>query len=180
MAVSRNNTLLQLDMVGVESLQAALLSLPSHLTRKRVLERSLLEEGEPIARDARRLAPRDTGRMAEKIEVSTTLSRRQSRGAKPRVSKGGAVVYIGAGPRGPAVLAEFGTGPRYRWAHRGGFTGAMPATPFMRPAWERGWRTLLDRLGGRIWYELSLAAERARKKQARELAREAAKVRRGR
>ena len=181
MGVSRNNSLLQMKLYGAEGLADALRALGNDPLVKRLLKKALLEEGRPAAAEARRLAPKAPGggKMADGIEISTTLSRRQTRGRRRRNRKDlEAEVFIGAAPRGPAVLNEFGTGPRYR--KNGGFTGAMAATPFMRPAWEKWKYRILDRFALRLWYEIAQAAERIRKKQERQLKREISEGRRRR
>jgi HK97 gp10 family phage protein len=136
---------------------------------ERSIQRSLIKASAPIVEHAQRLAPRneDNGgkpHMADKIKVSTTLSRRQRRGFRGR-KKGEVYAYIGAGPRGPAVLAEFGTQMR-RW-RRGKSTGRMPATPFMRPAWEAGKEKLLDDFSAALWVDIEKAVRRARRRAQR-------------
>lgn len=174
MAVSRNNSLLSMHMAGAQGLADALRELGEARDVRKVLKTALMEESRPIVKEARRLAPRgESGMTAEKIDVSTTLSRRQSRGARPRNRADGSEVevYIGAGARGPAVLIEFGTAPRY---HKNGkFVGATPARPFLRPAWEGGKNRLLDRIALRIWYEIDRMAALIRKRQIRKMEREA-------
>lgn len=168
MAVSRNNSLLSIKLRGAEGLADALRALGDDRAVKRIIKRALLEEARPAAAEARRLAPKDTHVMSDKIDVSTTLSRRQSRGRRSRAKSDlEAEVFIGAGARGPSVLQEFGTAPRYR--KNGGFTGSTPAHPFMRPAWEKWKYTILDRFALRVWYEIERSAERLRRKQARSL-----------
>ena len=168
MAVSKNNSLLSLELRGAQGLAQALRDLGNDRTVKRLMKKALLEESRPAAAEARRNAPKGTGVMAEKIDVSTTLSRRQSRGRRSRAKSDlEAEVFIGAGARGPAVLQEFGTGPRYR--KNGGFTGSTPAHPFLRPAWEKWKWVIVDRFALRLWYEIEKAAERLRRKQARTL-----------
>lgn len=174
MAISRNNSLLSMKMAGTEGLADALRALGSDKDVRKVMRISLLEESRPVVKEARRLAAHATGTMRDKIDVSTTLSRRQRRGRTGRVGKdpNEAEVYIGAGARGPAVLIEFGTAPRYHRKSRR-FVGATPARPFMRPAWEKFKGQILKRLAFRIWYEIEQAAERIRKRQERRMRREA-------
>jgi len=62
-------------------------------------------------------------------------------------------------------LVEFGTGPRQTKAGRS--TGAMPAQPFMRPAWMQDQRKLLERLQRETWSELEKSIVRARRKAER-------------
>lgn len=171
--LSRKGQMLQLQMEGVEGLEKALRELAAFAgsrTMQAAMKRALVKAAQPAVEDAQRRAPRQRGsskpHMADKIAVSTTLSRKQRRlqgfGARHH---GTAVVYMGAGPRGPAVLAEFGTGPR---RHKSGkSTGSMPATPFMRPAWEAHKYQILRDFSKLLWVEIEKAAKRAARRHAR-------------
>lgn len=169
--LSRNNAFLQMDVIGAAELEAALRELAREAgsrTMHAAMQRALMKAGAPVVDDARRRAQvfNGTGRMASKIKISTTLSRRQRRlqGFGNR-HHGTASVYIGAGPRGPAVLMEFGTGPR---RHKSGkSTGAAPAQPFMRPAWEAHKQQVLRDFSKLLWIEIQRAAKRAARRKAR-------------
>lgn len=169
-----SNHLLRLKIEGAEDLEKALRELGDSKAIKRAIKTALLEAAEPTARAARAAAPRLTGRMAEGVDVSTTLSRRQRAGkgghvaARGRFDPFAAFVYIGAHPMGPAVLAEFGTQERH-WKN-GKSTGTMPAKPFMRPAWEAGKFKILEDFSKYLWVTIAQEAERLAKKQARLLA----------
>lgn len=168
------NHLLRLNIIGAQDLEAALRALGDSKAIKRAIKTALLEAAEPTAREARAKAPRRSGRMAEGVDVSTTLSRRQKSGAGGHVAARGrfdpfaAFVYIGAHPMGPAVLAEFGTQERH-WKS-GKSTGAMPAKPFMRPAWEAGKYKILEDFSRYLWVTIDQEAKRIAKKQARLIA----------
>lgn len=176
-ALSKNSTLLAMEMVGARELEAEFKEIAAANGRperfiKNTIRRSLKRVSKPIVAHAKRLAPRsldaDGPHMADKIAVSSTLSRRQRRqqgfGAYNSLKDKRAVhLYIGAGPRGPAVLAEFGTGPRY--TKSGHYTGVMPAQPFMRPAWEAGKHKLLREFSADLWVEIEKTAARARRRQ---------------
>ena len=74
-------------------------------------------------------------------------------------------VYVGASPARTAHLKEFGTGPR---KHKSGkSTGAMPADPFLRPAWEGGHRHALKEFSRLLWEGIEKAARRLAKRQAK-------------
>lgn len=161
---SRNNSLLQLKLEGVADLEAALRALADNKAIKRAIGKALLEAAEPVARDARARAPRKSGEMAETIDVSTTLSRRQRRG-RGRAGPAEAVVFVGASPTGPAVLEEFGTTKRS--TKTGKSTGSAPAHPFMRPAWEGKGPLILQTFGRVIWVTIDAEARRIARKQAR-------------
>lgn len=174
--LSRNNSLLQAEFKGAKELAEALRALGQDRLIKATLKRALLKAGQPMVETAQRLAPRgkrkggdDAGKphMADKIAVSTTLSKRQRRqqgfGAHRGRTDNTAVVFIGAGPRGPAVLAEFGTGPRRR--KNGQKTGSTPAQPFMRPAWEQHHRQILEDFGRELGIQIEKSAARLGRRQ---------------
>lgn len=168
---SKNNSLLKLKMDGAEDLEAALRSLGSDPATRRAIKNALLIAAEPCAKEARQRAPRKSGRLAEGVDVSTTLSRRQRSGGGGHVSARGwldpfeAFVYIGAHPMGPAVLEEFGTTERH-WKN-GKSTGANPAKPFMRPAWEAHKLQILADFQRYLWVTIAAEAAKLARKQER-------------
>jgi hypothetical protein len=163
--VSRNNSFLQFEIRGARELEAALRELGQDRLIKATMKRALKDAAEPAAADAQARAQalfHGSGRMASKIAVSTTLSKRQRRG-RGRSGPNEAQVYIGAGPRGPAVLMEFGTGPR---RHKNGKSvGAVPAAPFMRPAWEAHKHQILDDFAKALWIQIEKSAKRLGRRQ---------------
>lgn len=163
-----------MKMEGADDLENALRSLGDSSAIKRAIKRALLIAAEPTARAARAGAPRKSGRMAEGVDVSTTLSRRQRSGGGGHVAARGrfdpfaTFVYIGAHPMGPAVLAEFGSQERH-WKN-GKSTGSMPAHPFMRPAWEAGKFQILETFKKLLWVTIEEEAKKLARKQAKLLA----------
>lgn len=163
---SRNNSLLSFELKGAKELEKALRELGQDRLIKATMKRALLQVAKPAAQDAQLRAQalfHGTGRMAAKIAVSTTLSRRQRRGRGYRGDSNEATVYIGAAPKGPAVLMEFGTGPR-RDKH-GRSTGSVPAQPFMRPAWEAHRNKILQDFGAELWKQIAKSATRLGRRQ---------------
>jgi HK97 gp10 family phage protein len=80
---------------------------------------------EPIKHEVKLRAPRDaTGNLAKSIGSTV-----ESPDGREVVGKVGAFKPAGA----HIHLVEFGTGPRF--TEQGAYRGAMPAHPFMRPAW---------------------------------------------
>ena len=152
----------KMRLEGADELIAALRALPDALTKK-VVERALMKAAQPIAADAKSRAPRKTGKLAAKIDVSAKLSKRQRRG---RDSKGLAEAFVGASPARHAALLEFGTGPR-RQKKTGRDTGQGPAKPFLRPAWESGKMAALDAIGEALWTEIEKAATHLGRKAAK-------------
>lgn len=166
--VMSSDKFISLEMQGLRDVESALRALGQDRLIKNTNRRALRDAAMPAEATARRLAPGgpySTGRMAAKIKVSSTLARRQRRGGKYRDDKNTAHVFIGAAPRGPAVLTEFGTGPRF--TKSGKFTGAAPAQPFMRPAWEMHKHGILQSYSKNIWIQIEKSAKRLARRQAK-------------
>jgi HK97 gp10 family phage protein len=151
---------------GLREVDAALGEL-GKATGRNVMRRVALARLEPMAEEARRLAPDDPntrGRdLAKSIAVSTRLLKvNQSRAANIRARAGRAEVEAHMGPAGvggknappQGSLQEFGTKNH-------------PPQPFMRPAWDGGKDALLEGIADDLWAEISKAAARQAKKAAR-------------
>jgi HK97 gp10 family phage protein len=153
---------IDMKLDGAKELEAALRALPGTLA-KGVLQRALVKAARPMVDDAKSRVRRRTGRLASKINVSTQLSRRQKRGRARE--KGLAEAFVGASPARHAHLVELGSGPRH---HKSGkYVGQMPASPFLRPAFEANAQGLIDALGEEIWRELEKSATRLGRKAAK-------------
>lgn len=137
---------------GLRELDAALGNLPK-AAAKGVLKRVLIEAGEPIARTARGLAPREELHLYESIDVGTKLSRRQAGLHKQQGGKAFQEVFVGTNdPAG--VQQEFGNsrhGPQ----------------PFMRPAWDSKKGETLEYIANALWGEIEKTAARVAKRAAR-------------
>lgn len=137
---------------GLRELDAALGKLPK-ATAKAVLRRVLREAGEPIARTARSMAPREEMHLFESIDVGTKLSRRQAGLHKERGGKAFQEMFVGTNnPAG--VQQEFGNsrhGPQ----------------PFMRPAFDAKKMEALDIITTLLWGEIEKTAARVAKRAAR-------------
>lgn len=162
-----------MEIEGAYDLETALRALGNSNSIRRAISRALLVAAEPAAKEARAKAPRRSGELAEGVDVSTTLSRRQRSGrgghAAPRGRFGNtAEVFIGAHPMGPAVIEEFGTVQRHH--DSGKSTGANPPRPFMRPAWENHKFRILEDFKRLLWAAIAEEAARLAKKQARLIA----------
>lgn len=163
-----------MEQEGALQLESNLMKLGQDRLIRASLRRSLIKASKPAVATAQRLAPGgpySTNRMKSKIAVSTTLARRQRRGQGYKFNPTTAYIWFGAGSRGPGVLTEFGTGPRY---HRktGKFVGAAPAQPFLRPAWDQHKNQILKDFGGMLGQDV----ERAAKRLARRLAKRAGRA----
>jgi HK97 gp10 family phage protein len=125
-------------------------------TATNVKKRALIDAAEPLRADAERYAPRQTGRLASTIAVSTKLSRSQSGEKESKVE-----VYIGPASMTRAIVQEFGSiyqSPR----------------PYMRPAWDKNKKDIPSAVGASLWEEIAKAAARAARKAARLLAKQSA------
>ena len=131
----------------------ALAEVGSKATQKNVLRRALLKAAKPIDDTASNMAPIDTGKLQISVITGTQLTRSQ-RGSAYRAGRlGVAEVHVGTAlSRG--LFQEFGT---YK----------MPASPFMRPAWDMRKGEAQDIIAAELWVEIRKAAERAARKRAK-------------
>lgn len=137
---------------GLKELDKALGQLPK-ATAKAALRRVLKEAAEPLARTARRLAPRDEFYLYESIDVSTKLSKRQA--GLHRAQGGRAFQEMFVGTNNPAgVQQEFGN-------------SRHPAQPFMRPAFDAKKMEALDIITTLLWGEIEKTAARVAKRSAK-------------
>lgn len=166
MASMSRRSLINIDFHGAEDLQKALRDIGKDKTIRTAMRKHLRKATEPTLQMAKNNAPVETGRMKDGIALTGVLSRRQRRGGNYSEGLGENTVrlFLGAKPRGPGVLSEFGTGPRY--TKKGKFTGAAPAQPFLRPAWEADKYNVLDRFSRSLGPAIERAARRANKKKA--------------
>lgn len=178
---------------GLKQLEAAMADLEKTATRKTVARNALRKAGEPVADAMRAGAPRDTGRLAENIAVSTKIkgeagkaayakSMRETAGNKAlavkamrdarRAAKGSlppVMMFVGPTTRAPhAHLVEFGTAPHI---NGGRFAGSQhPGTaprPFARPAWDANKDAALQNIAAELAAEINKAAARQAKRRAR-------------
>lgn len=106
-----------------------------------------------------------------RVKVTSKLTKRQAREARQDRGRSKVVIYVGpVQPDGQDAphghLYEFGTGPRVQ-ASTGKAVGAMPARPFMRPAWDVHQAQMLEDLKRETWAEIEKTIARARRKAAR-------------
>lgn len=117
------------------------------------LEEALVESAQPVVVDAQGRVRKKSLATMRTIMASRHLHKDHV--PLPHTMQGFARAYVGAkaGSLGPII--EFGSGPRVWKGSRKRVvapksTGRMPAFPFMRPAWDSGWRGILERFG-RHW-----------------------------
>lgn len=173
---------------GIEEFEAALNDLGRSLGRN-VLERALRKAAQPMLQKAKDMAPRDEGDLEQSLKIArvtvsdpgkaafaatiqATGDQAAARAALREAyrTQGGAVVDLVLGPDlndggSTAHLVEFGTGPRYQ--DNGKFVGAMPADPFLRPAFDAEARPTIERLKPLLRAEIEKAVARRAARQAR-------------
>lgn len=146
---------------GLREVDAALGDL-GKATGRNVLRRVAVSRLQPMAEEARRLAPDDPRTVGNDLKNSIAVST-QLKGYAKRLnkrSKSEAEAHMGpagtkaakAPPQGS--LQEFGT------------VNHDPK-PFMRPAWDGGKDALLEGIKDDLWAEIERAAARQAKKAAR-------------
>jgi hypothetical protein len=142
---------------GLSDINRALGDLP-RAVGKATLVRVGKARLQPMADEAKQLAPVDEGDLRESIIVSTRQGTKSQRIAA-LVNK--AAVEVAMGPTADgypeAVPQEFG------------FYDS-PGSPYMRPAWDNGHRKLLDGIAGDLGKEVAKAAARHARRQARRAA----------
>jgi HK97 gp10 family phage protein len=131
----------------------ALAEVGTKATQKNILRRTLLKAAKPIDDEASSLAPVETGKLQVSVITGTRLTRSQRSTAYKAGSLGVVEVHVGTAlSRG--LFQEFGT-------------VKMPASPFMRPAWESNKDKALKIVGDELWVEIRKATERAARKRAK-------------
>lgn len=178
-----------LQVSGIGDLEKSLQEL-SKRTGRAVLERSLRKAAQPMLDAAKRNAPVLDGDLERSLKIvretvsdpgkaafaqtmkdtgGDTGAARQALRAAYR-AEGGAVSALVLGPDlsdggSTAHIVEFGTGPRK--TQDGKSTGAMPADPFLRPAWDAEAKPTNDRLKTILADEIDKAAKRAARTAAK-------------
>lgn len=162
---------ISVSVAGFRELEAALAELPK-ATARNVLRRTLIKAGQPIADEASRLAPVDTGKLAGRIVVSAKIKNKvgnaeYSAALRAELGKQAAVSALRQARRdakGQGSFAEMFVGPArgvLRYAHLVEFgTVKMPPQSFMRPAWDAKKRDALDIIRRELGTEIIMAARR--------------------
>jgi HK97 gp10 family phage protein len=118
-------------------------------SKRRAIGRVALDNaGEITARAMRGLAPRDSGGLAESIDVSGTLSKRQK---SEHTKAAEQERFVGPDSRPQAHLREFGS------------DGNAPQ-PFARTAWDQTKGQVLDRISDELWLGIEKAVKSAARK----------------
>jgi len=155
---------------GFKALDAALGELPKTIARN-VLKRTLAKAGEPIAEDARRMVPVESGDLRDSISVSPTVKNKAgsaefAAAMRAGLGKDAAVSAMRDARRaaGPQYFAEMFVGPSTPLGFHAHFvefgTANMPAHPFMRPAWDAGKSGALSTIRSELGNQIIAAARR--------------------
>lgn len=165
---------------GLKELDEALGELPK-ATARNVLKRALIKAAEPIAEQARALAPVRTGKLRDSIIISTRTTNPGKQAfaiaMKSGASREEAVAAARLANRGHKSFFELYVGPgRQPHAHLQEFGTAHHAPqPYMRPAWDANKMRALETIKKQLADEIEKARQRLAKKAAREAAKLAAK-----
>jgi HK97 gp10 family phage protein len=140
------------EIVGLPELLRTMEQLP-RATNRSALQKVLKKAGEPILSSIQQKAPRDSGYLSQSFAISTKLNPSNRRDVA-REGKDFAEVYVGTRRGSAAQKIEYGT------VH-------MTAKPFIRPSWDSGKGPALETIKKGLWTEISKAAARYAKRQAK-------------
>jgi HK97 gp10 family phage protein len=141
----------------------------------KIWKKSLGYAMKPVLEDAKALAPRDTGQLADHIYLKiqrpqgrdksskyykgemfmarvTVSPKREDTITKTTLNKKGKFQTYSANLKPVALSQEFGN-RRLQNSEFG--TAARGSHPFMRPALEKNYQNVIDRLGTALWAELT-------------------------
>lgn len=166
------------SLSGFRELDAALGELPKAISRG-VLHRTLRKAAEPIAEEARHLAPVDEGDLEESISVSTRIKNKvggaefsavlRSGGTKAEAVQALRDARRAAG--GAGSFAEVFVGPAVPQGFHAHFvefgTEHSAPQPFMRPAWDSRKDAALVIMKEELGNEIIRAARRLGKSKKR-------------
>lgn len=158
---------------GFAELEQALANLPK-ATARNVLKRTLNKAAEPIADEARRLAPVKTGNLRNSIAVSSRIKNKTGnaeysaamRAGLGKAAAASALRQARREAKGTGSFAEVYVGPArgkgvIGYAHIVEFGSNDTAPqPYMRPAWDSKQREALSIIRGELASQIMLAARR--------------------
>lgn len=182
---------MKVELEGFANLEKALAGLPANIG-KAVARRAIKEAGEQMADRQRALAPVDDGELRDSINVkvrsraldglseygavlqaggskraASQALRKAKRQARDNGESLGNRITVTVGAAAPhAHLIEFGTKPR-KHKKTGKSTGAGPAKPFIRPAFDAGLGDAVTKIGAGLEEEIAKASARIARKAAR-------------
>ena len=158
---------------GFAELEQALANLPK-ATARNVLKRTLNKAAEPIADEARRLAPVKTGNLRNSIAVSSRIKNKTGnaeysaamRAGLGKAAAASALRQARREAKGTGSFAEVYVGPArgkgvIGYAHIVEFGSNDTAPqPYMRPAWDSKQREALSIIRSELASQIMLAARR--------------------
>ena len=139
---------------GLTELVDGMLNELPKATSANVVKRALMKAAAPMESDAKQNAPVKTGKLKEKIDIGTKLSK-SARKKHPKEMK--YEVYVGPPSMSRAIVAEYGS-------------VKQSPKPFMRPAWDANKKSALKDIVSVLSEELEKARQRIARKTARQLA----------
>lgn len=161
---------------GFKELDDALRELP-RATERNTLRRAAIAALKPFLAAVKAKAPvdenventpeRPPGTLKNSYHIGTRLNKTQARSVR-KLGKSGVEVYAGTSdPLG--VPTEFGTAPRTirKGPRAGQSTGAVPAQPHARPAWDETSSKVVVELKEELGKEIAKAAKRLAKKRGK-------------
>ncbi len=162
---------------GGKALEKALRDIGKAATARNVAEKALMTAAEPIADEARRLAPVDEGFLRKSIKVGKRAN--YGRGRKLRSKKDTTYVFVGVdgsvlppkdtktkrNKRKTRFLQSSGSGVAAYSIFVEYGTSSMAAQPFLRPAFEAKKQAAVDLLAPALWEGIEKAAKRAAKRK---------------
>jgi HK97 gp10 family phage protein len=158
---------------GLAELDKALGELPK-ATARNVLVRTLNKAAQPMADEAKRLAPVKTGKLRDSIMVSTRVKNKTGNAEYAAAMRGGlgkdaaraALLAARKANKGQGSFAQTFIGPArgggvIRYAHIVEFGSVDTAPqPYMRPAWDGTKNQVLDIIKGELANQIIAAARR--------------------
>lgn len=159
--------IVQAKVEGWPQLKAILTDLFPEAITEQATVAALKQVVRPVISDAKTLVGTGAGKESKRaswrakgrlLHIRDTIRAVQARmrAGKRYIKIGGSILVGAFHPL--AHLKEYGTAPRHQAGGR--YTGAMPATPFMRPAWRKNEGRVFEDLGPLIWQNIQRAAKR--------------------
>ena len=165
----KRHAVVTVQMSGFKDLERALSELPK-ATGRRVLSRTLVKAGTPIAERAKEIVPTASGLLKRSIIVSPRIknkvgSAEYASAMRAGLGKDAAVMAMRDARRAnKGSFAEMYVGPAVPMGWYGHLvefgTSKHLAKPFMRPAWDEVQRQSLDIIKAELGREIIAAAKR--------------------
>jgi HK97 gp10 family phage protein len=148
---SKTKMAVSIKIEGLSDLVDGLTNELPKATAANVQKRALKEAADPIEAFAKQAAPVRTGKLRDKINISTKLSPRQKSSHKKESKY---EIFVGPPSMARGIVAEFGS-------------VKQSPHPFMRPAWDANKKTAFSKIGDILAREIEKARQRAARKAAK-------------